>query len=412
VHEPCTLDEPQMEWPQGLDVGALKAQGWKPLPFREFILKIHSRCNLACDYCYMYELADQSWQHQPTVMSRETISASAGRIADYVRRHRLSSIRVILHGGEPLMAGKQLIGFVAEEMHAAIGESANLKLSIQTNGTLLTAGILDLLRLHSVRVGVSLDGSKPGHDLHRRYRDGRGSYEVVARGLRLLISAPYRPLFAGLLSVIDLRNDPVETYESLASFAPPKIDFLLPHATWSQQPPGRANDSSTPYADWLIAVFDHWWRQGPGRTEVRLFKSVVRLLLGANSGSEQVGLDPADMLVIETDGSIEQVDTLKAAFAGAPETGFRITDGDLDTVAESPGIVARQLGMAALSDTCVSCRLSQICGGGNYSHRYKPGTGFRNPSVYCVDLMKFIDHVSTYVQADLDSIKRGRHVLF
>ncbi|MEU9838708.1 hypothetical protein AB0C69_05725, partial [Actinomadura sp. NPDC048032] len=35
------------------------------LPFREFILKIHSRCNLACDYCYVYEMGDQSWRDQP-----------------------------------------------------------------------------------------------------------------------------------------------------------------------------------------------------------------------------------------------------------------------------------------------------------------------------------------------------------
>ena len=61
------------EWPNsGLDIDALKAGGWKPRPFEQFIVKIHSRCNLACDYCYMYELADQTWAGRPAVMSRDT----------------------------------------------------------------------------------------------------------------------------------------------------------------------------------------------------------------------------------------------------------------------------------------------------------------------------------------------------
>jgi len=29
---------------------------------REFIAKVHSRCDLARDYCYIYEMADQSWR--------------------------------------------------------------------------------------------------------------------------------------------------------------------------------------------------------------------------------------------------------------------------------------------------------------------------------------------------------------
>ena len=35
----------------------------------------------------------------------------------------------------------------------------------------------------------------------------------------------------------------------------------------------------------------------------------------------------------------------------------------------------------------------EICGGGLYPHRYRHGEGFRNPSVYCDDLMRLITHV-------------------
>ena len=36
-----------------------------------FLLKVASRCNLSCDYCYMYEHADQSWRNQPHMFSSE-----------------------------------------------------------------------------------------------------------------------------------------------------------------------------------------------------------------------------------------------------------------------------------------------------------------------------------------------------
>ena len=41
-----------------LDGEATMADGWRPVPLYEFIIKIHGRCDLACDYCYMFEMAD------------------------------------------------------------------------------------------------------------------------------------------------------------------------------------------------------------------------------------------------------------------------------------------------------------------------------------------------------------------
>lgn len=47
----------------------------------------------------------------------------------------------------------------------------------------------------------------------------------MAAALRRLIDGSHSHLFSGLLYTIELRNDPVETYESLAEFEPPRIDF-------------------------------------------------------------------------------------------------------------------------------------------------------------------------------------------
>jgi uncharacterized protein len=394
------------EWPEGIDVAALKAGGWKPKPFNQFILKIHSRCNLACDYCYMYELADQSWLSRPRIMSREVIRAAASRISDHAARHQLPAVNITLHGGEPLLAGAELIDFLAREMRTAISPDVKVNLTAQTNGILLSSRILDVLLSHEIRVGISLDGDQAANDSHRRYRTGRGSYQDVVQGIQRLKAGNYQALFAGLLAVIDLRNDPVACYENLAKFEPPEINFLLPHGTWKAPPRGKEqNISNTRYGDWLIQAFDHWYGLGKKRIEVRLFRSVVRLLLGKAGLTEQLGLSPATFVVIETDGYIEQVDSLKAAFYGAPETGFHIANHDLSDVSEHPGIVARQIGTDGLCATCQNCRLRDVCGGGMYTQRYRSGSGFLNPSVYCADLMKFIDHASIKVSSDLAEIR-------
>ena len=50
------------------------------LPFRQFVLKVHSRCDLACDHCYVYEHVDQSWQGKPKVISAQVV-AQADQLA-------------------------------------------------------------------------------------------------------------------------------------------------------------------------------------------------------------------------------------------------------------------------------------------------------------------------------------------
>jgi uncharacterized protein len=395
------------EWPQTLDVAALHEDGWRPAPFREFIVKIHSRCDLSCDYCYMYEMADQSWRRQPIRMSTDIAERTAARIGEHARSHQLSDIVLVLHGGEPLLAGHDLIWNLVTVTRKEAAPGTRVNVLVQTNGVGLTDSYLELFAELDVHVGVSLDGGMEANNRHRRFASDRGSYAAVSAALRRLRQERFRYLFSGLLCTIDLRNDPVQTYEELAAFDPPKIDFLLPHATWDSPPPGRGLDTaSAPYADWLIAAFDHWYTAP--QTGVRLFENIMRLIIGEMPPSETVGLSPAQMVVIETDGSIEQIDTLKAAYQGAALTGLNVIRDPLDSALLLPGVVARQLGIMALAAQCRACPVHRICGGGMYTHRYRTGTGFANPSVYCLDLLQLINHISRVVQYDIARRLPGR----
>jgi uncharacterized protein len=395
------------QWPHDLlDVAALRRSGWRPTAVREFVLKVHQRCNLACDYCYVYELADHSWRDRPAVMSPQVWLAAAERIGAHARDHRLGRVSIILHGGEPLLAGTERLLQLVADMRAAMPDGCELIVGMQTNAVTLDEKELTRLAAAQVRIGVSIDGPAEKHDLHRKFRNGRGSYAATAEALQLLTSDRFRSSFAGLLCTVDPSSDPVATYTELLRHDPPSIDFLLPHANWAV-PPARPAGQATPHGDWLVTVFDRWYDAPHRETGVRIFEEIMNLLLGGSSRSEQVGLSPVAVAVIESDGTIEQVDSLKSAYAGACATGLNVLTDSFDAVLDHPGVVARQIGAAALSDTCVACPIHQVCGGGHYAHRYRPMAGFRNPTVYCADMQVLIRHIHRRMSADLSGSGPG-----
>lgn len=359
------------------------------VPLRQLVLKVHSRCDLACRHCYIYEHADQSWSSRPRVISQETISWTALRLAEHAKKHQLASVQVILHGGEPLLAGPARLRAVCEALTTALHGVCALDLRIHTNAVQLGERHLDLFAEYGVRVGVSLDGDRVANDRHRLFANGRSSHDKVLRALALLDQDRYRHLYAGILCTVDVRNDPVAVHDALAALRPPRIDFLLPHATWDE-PPLRPEGSDSPYADWLLAVHDRWSERGRPMP-VRLFDSVVSTLGGGPGLTEAMGLEAADVVVVETDGTYEQADSLKTAYDGAPVTGKDVFRHSLDEVAGHPGIAARQHGLDDLCAQCRGCPVVRSCGGGLFAHRYRSdGTGFNNPSVFCADLKELI----------------------
>ncbi|WP_310726597.1 FxsB family cyclophane-forming radical SAM/SPASM peptide maturase [Streptomyces sp. N2A] len=378
------------------------------VPFRQFVLKVHSRCNLACTYCYIYAGPDRSWRERPRTVPAATVRQTALRIAEHARTHRLREIRVDLHGGEPLLTGPSPLLDQAAAVRAALPAGCTVHFGVQTNGTRLTPDTVDALAGAGFRIGLSLDGGTPGLNRRRLDHAGRPSWPAVSRAVALLRGRP--DVFAGILCTIDATADPAEVYGSLRALDAPMLDFLLPHANWSSPPPAALPGGGprpvppgpagrSPYGDWLCTVFDLWWDGGPG-PRVRVFTEILGLLLGRPSTSESVGLSPVVALVVDTDGAIEQVDSLKSAYEGAAATGLDVFRHSFDQALAHPGMAARRSGRDGLAAQCRSCALVEVCGGGNYAHRYRADTGgFTNPSVYCADLERLIRHIAARLAA-------------
>lgn len=364
------------------------------VPFHAYLWKIASRCNINCTYCYVYNLADQRWQQQPRFMSDETARQVARRIREHLEAHGKPDLLITFHGGEPMLAGParlaRYLEIIDEEL---VSRGFQVKFSMQSNLMLFDEEMGDLLLRYNVRVGTSLDGPPEVNDLMRLDHQGRSTSAAVERALNLMLTPKYRSLFDGMLCVINPFSDPAAVVDYLSSFSPRMIDFLFPLGNHDRLPAGKEKDKgATLYGDWLIGAFDHWWSLGAG-TKIRIFESIMRLASGYNSMVESLGLGLIDLVVVETNGDIEGLDSLKGTYDGATVLGYNVFNDDFDTAARHALVKLRQSGMDQLCATCRECPVVRICGGGYIPHRYSEARGYDNPSVYCRDLEKLIRHI-------------------
>lgn len=365
------------------------------------VIKVATRCNLNCSYCYEYNMEDESWRQKPRVLSLETAASIGRRIRQHCAAWNRRRFAVSFHGGEPLLAGAEHIAAVVEAIRREAAPDVTVDFGMQTNGMLLTPKIVETLSHLRFSVGVSIDGSKATNDRHRTTRNGKSSFSRTVAGIDNLKAGGRPGLFAGLLAVIDLDARPIETFDFLASLEPPSIDFLLPHGNWHRPPPGKQQlDRNAPYAEWLIAIFDAWFRGRHSNIEVRTFEEIIEHLSGGRGALETLGTEPVALLTISSDGDIEGVDTMKSAYPGAQTLGLNVRSHSFDDALDHRMVAVRQMGMDALAPECVACGLVKTCGGGYFPHRYSPETGFANRSVYCSDLYKLIDHIRRAIVAE------------
>ncbi len=131
---------------------------------------ITSRCNLACQHCYM-----DAGSEARAEMSLEEGIALVDELA------ALKVPILIFTGGEPLLSRN----FYALAFHA---REVGLRTVISTNGTLITPEVARLLAEARVRyVGVSLDSASP--ERHDAFRGKVGSHALALQGIKNAMNA-------------------------------------------------------------------------------------------------------------------------------------------------------------------------------------------------------------------------------
>jgi uncharacterized protein len=365
------------------------------IPITTYIFKTTAFCNLNCTYCYIFNLADQSFKGRPKIMPLDIVERAAARMVEQANLQGIRQINVAFHGGEPLLAGREWLRRVVEIFRQKGGEEVQFVFSLQTNGVLLDAEWVDLFDRLQIGISVSLDGPKEINDKTRVNFSGRGSYDDVARGLRHLVETPAgQRVFGGVLCVVDPAADGLEIYRHFRSLGIKAMDFLLPlEHNWDNPPSGHQDPRVTPYADYLIPIFDEWWAEDNPAIRIRYFETILGHFFDGNAGVDSLGGHPISFGIVDTDGSLEPLDSLRVCGDGFCDMGLNVMKDPIASLYDETLFQVGLLGQDGLCEICQACPLHEVCGAGYLPHRYSQENGLRNQSVYCRDLWKLINHV-------------------
>ncbi|WAC14907.1 radical SAM protein [Dyadobacter pollutisoli] len=357
------------------------------------ILKISSRCNLDCTYCYMYSHGDSSFLKQPKFMDELVANQLIARLKQYFFQHAVPTFQLILHGGEPTLMSPSKFDELLTHISSEIGNTTTIHYAIQSNGTLLNDEWIAIFRKHKVSLGISIDGPEKINDLHRRDHKGNGSFLAVMDGLEICWKNNYP--FA-LLGVQNPETDPDEIYSFIKSTKASNIDFLLPHHHHSNKP------RQSGYAEWWIQLFDIWfYDRDETKPNIRFLTQIIVNCLGLGEGFDMLGQETNDYLVIETDGSIETVDAMKICGDAFTKESYHLKTHYFEQALGSPLMNLYHQSHKELAPECRKCPVAYVCGGGFLPHRYSDDRHFDNPSVYCEDLKKIIVHIQHAIMDEL-----------
>ena len=155
--------------------------------------------------------------------------------------------------------------------------------------------------------------------------------------------------------------------------------------------------------NWLIKIFDLWYEdKDMNKIKIDPFIDIINLIFGNEDfGNEAFGRHTNGTLVIETDGSIELVDTLKICENGITKVNFNIFDNNLNDIYSNDLAKIFYYGNEILCNKCKQCFLSEVCGGGYIAHRYAGNSHFNHPTVYCKDMAILITHIQNRIFDDL-----------
>ncbi|PZF73567.1 radical SAM protein [Taibaiella soli] len=362
------------------------------------VLKIASRCNMKCTYCYMYELADQTWMNQPKIMSQAVIAGFLERLDEYFNNYIGNNFLVVIHGGEPLLAGvpimEQLFSSITKIGHK---RGVSVGFTVQTNSLLLNEEWINLFRKYNCIVGISLDGPSYVNDKRRKLHNGNATAHIVERKIKLL-QQEAEDIFSGCLAVIDPTVQGAKIVDYFHDLGVKKLDFLLPDQNYVIQSPHypSATDNISVYTEFLANAYIRWREIDDPDYDIRFFRELVMAVFGKSPSLDSLGTNDANIFVIETDGGMEPLDTFKCCGEDFTKLGLNVLDNSITEFEENQSVKSLVQKSMNIPLNCSQCRYLGMCGGGYMPHRFN-GIDFRSPSVYCDALF----NICATIEADI-----------
>jgi len=352
-------------------------------PFTFLLVKLASRCNIKCTYCYWFR--DPDVYRRPPVLTVEAEEAFCRRLEEHINAFGLDHFLIVFHGGEPLLFPKHR--FVAlQEKLLDIEERTGCEITrgVCTNAILIDKEWVDIFEEFGVDVSVSLDGPPDVHDKYRLGFKGEGTHAETIRGLQLLRAAGTEP---GLIIVCNPGTDPERVVSYVVEELGIKQFDVLP-------PDANHNDNPPPIDDYFIKLFDIWYDKYAAQgVRISTLDAMIQGLLGEVSISDTIGLGAIDTVTLMPDGSLEPLDVLRIAGDRSTRTDSSVQKNPLQAVQNDP--CWRDVFEASTRpcEVCRNCEYFDACGGGHLAQRWSPARKYDNPSVYCESWKRIFDHI-------------------
>jgi uncharacterized protein len=238
-------------------------------------------CNLACSYCFFLD-KELLYPGSKFCMSDETLEAY---IKQLIETHRDDRVTVAWQGGEPTLMGVDFYrrAIAYQQKHSRPGMT--FENTMQTNGTLLDDEWCQFFKENDFLIGISIDGPRQLHDIHRVDKGGAPTFDRVMRGLGLL--QKHGVEYNILVTVNRVTADhPKEIYHFLRDEAKtewiqfiPVIERMNPDGLNLIQEGEKVSQRSVrpeQFGRFLIRVFDEWVHNDVGKIYVQTFEAALR----------------------------------------------------------------------------------------------------------------------------------------
>ncbi|CNJ77024.1 galns arylsulfatase regulator (Fe-S oxidoreductase) [Yersinia mollaretii] len=365
----------------------------------EIILKISERCNINCDYCYVFNKGNSAANDSPARISDKNIHHFVNFLERASQEYQIGTLQIDLHGGEPLLMKKENFANMCIQFTSGHYCGSNIRLALQTNGTLIDEEWIALFEKYSVNVSVSIDGPKHINDRHRLDTKGRSTYEGTVRGLRMLQQAYQQgrlPSAPGILCVANAKVNGAEIYRHFVDdLGVYSFDFLIPDDCYKD-----ADVDALGLGRFLNEALDEWVKDDNPKIFVRLFQTHIATLLGQkNSGI--LGHNPSVTgvyaLTVSSDGFVRVDDTLRSTSDSMFNPIGHTSEVSLSEVFDSPQFREYTSVGQSLPTECTGCIWENICAGGRIVNRFSPEDRFDRKSAYCYSMRSFLSRASAHL---------------
>ena len=337
-------------------------------------------CNLGCSYCFYLSKASL---YPATTVHRMSDAVLNGIISSYMATDQ-PNYAFGWQGGEPTLMGLDFFVRVTELQMKYGRAGLSVSNGLQTNGVLLTRDFARHLAKFNFLTGISLDGPAELHDQFRVKTGGGSSHAEVMRATMVMREAGADFNILTLVSPANVREGR-RVYEYLRDSGFLFHQYIPCVETDPGGKPLPWTVSAGEWGDFLCSVFDAWVKDDTRRVSVRLFDSILNLLVFNRRVQCTMMDDCRQYFLVEHNGDIYPCDFFV-------EPTLRLGNAGTDSWEEMAGSEKfREFGgrKRAWGAECARCAFLNLCQGDCPKHR---PDGAKGLSRLCAGWKQFYSH--------------------